>query len=77
MTSEEVSRLIYRPIYNWGGGIHPCSQITTANLNKDLFSCKCQSDSMIQGASERTEKRRRKTSGDRRSWRVGGRKNLK
>ena len=37
----------------------------TANLDENPFSCKCQSDSMIQGASERTEKRRRKTSGDR------------
>ena len=57
MTSEEVSGPVCRSIHNQGSGIHQCSQITTANLNKDPSSCKCQSDNMIQGASRGAEKR--------------------
>jgi len=40
-TSKEVSGLIYRSIYNQGGGIYQCSQIMTANLDKNPSSCEC------------------------------------
>ena len=43
----------------------------TANLNENPSSCECQSDSMIQGTSRGTEKRRRKTNRSRRSQRMG------
>jgi len=56
MTGEEVSRPICRSIHNQGGNIYQCGQVMTTNLNKNPFSCKHQLDSMIQGASERTEK---------------------
>ena len=47
------------------------------NLNKDPSSGECQSDSMIQGASRGTEKRRRKTNRGRRSQRVENEKYIK
>ena len=39
----------------------------TAQFDENLSSSKCQLSSIIQGASRRTEKRRSKTSKDRRS----------
>ena len=48
----------------------------TTNLNENPSSGECQSDSTIQGASQKTEKRRRKTNRDRRSRRVGDRENI-
>jgi len=47
------------------------------NLDEDPSSSECQSDSIIQGASRGTEKRRRKTNRGRRSQRVENRKNIK
>ena len=49
----------------------------TVNLDENLSGCEHQLDNMIQGASRETEKRRRKTNRDRRSQRVGDRKNIK
>ena len=49
----------------------------TANLDENPSSCECQSDSMVQGTSGGTEKRRRKTSRNRRSQRVGDQENIK
>ena len=49
----------------------------TANLNENPSSCECQSDSIIQGASGETEKRRRKTNRSGRNQRMGGGKNTK
>ena len=42
----------------------------TANLDENLFSYEHQSDSMIQGTSGETEKRRRKTNRNKQSQRV-------
>ena len=47
-----------------------------AKFNENSSSCKCQLDSMIQGASRGVEKRERETNRGRGSWRVGGRKNI-
>ena len=49
----------------------------TANLDKNLSGCECQSDSTIQGASRGAEKRRGKINQSGGSQRVEGRKNLK
>ena len=42
----------------------------TANLDENSSGCERQSDSMIQGTSGETEKRRRKTNRNRRSQRM-------
>jgi len=44
--------------------INQCSQMTTTCFNEDTSGGKCQSNSMIQGASGKAEERRSKTSRD-------------
>ena len=46
-------------------------------FDENSSGSKCEPDSLIQGASEGAEERRRETSGSRRSRRVGSRKNFK
>jgi len=48
----------------------------TASLDEDPSGYECQLDSMIQEASRGTEKRRRKTSRDERSQKMGSRENI-
>ena len=47
--------------------IYQCSQIMTANLDKDPSSCECQLNSTIQRTSRGIEKRKGKTNRGRRS----------
>jgi len=47
-----------------------------AHFNKNSSSCKCESNSMIQGISGRIESRRSKTSRSRGSWEVKSEKIL-
>ena len=49
----------------------------TAHFDENLPGCDCQSNSMIQRASEKTKSRRDKTTRSREHGRVGSQKNIK
>ena len=51
-------------------GFYQCSQIMTANFNKNSSGCEYQLISVIQRISEKTEGKRSETSGSRQSQRV-------
>ena len=58
-----------------GSGINECSEIVITVFNENSSGSQCEPDSAIQGAGKGTEEGGRKTSGNRRNQRMGGRKN--
>ena len=76
-TSKEINKLICQSIYHQWGNFYQCGQTIIAQFNENSSGSECQSSSVIQRTSGRTEERRSKANRNRRSWRMGGRKNFK
>jgi len=72
----EADGEIYWAICNREGSINECGEIAITVFNENSSSSQCEPDSAIQEVGKGTEEGGRKTSGNRRNQRMGGRKNL-